>query len=133
MAHPNGSALDSFASFPPLSLPPSLSPPMATRGPPPVPQEALFALQLPLERLHDDCRRGHKASVYEAIGEKAELVNLAGKLGFTALHWAAQCQSNSSKPEYDTTVLAVLTSPCSTCLQAAMSTCANCCCTHKQT
>lgn len=65
------------------------------RGPPPIPlaaQESIFALQLPLERLHDDCRRGHKASVYEAIGEKKELVNHPGKLGYTALHWAAQCQ-----------------------------------------
>ena len=67
---------------------------MAARGPPPIPadqHEAVFALQLPLERLHDDCRRGHHAAVYEAIGEKKELAYLPGKLGFTALHWAAQC------------------------------------------
>jgi hypothetical protein len=88
-------------NFSPLPLRlPSMSaasaprPPPARPGPPPplppAAQEALVTAALPLERLHDDCRRGHLAGVHEAIGEKKELINQPGNLGFTPLHWAAQ-------------------------------------------
>jgi hypothetical protein len=73
---------------------------MSVRPPPPHPseqQEAAFESKLPLERLHDDCRRGHHASVYAAIGENPSLINQEGKMGFTALQWAAQCQLQMRK------------------------------------
>lgn len=43
-----------------------------------------------LDRLHDDCRRGHASSVYDAIGASPALVNAKGNLDYTALMWAAQ-------------------------------------------
>jgi len=44
-----------------------------------------------VERLHDFCRRGHSASVYDSIGTNKPIINQTGSLGYTALHWASNC------------------------------------------
>jgi hypothetical protein len=62
---------------------------MSARPPPPLPPGPPVTSSGDLERLHDDCRRGHKSSVYDAIGDTPALVNQKGNLGFTALMYAA--------------------------------------------
>jgi len=42
-----------------------------------------------LERLHEGCRRGQKAGVYEAIQKSKKLIDEPGNLGWACLHWAA--------------------------------------------
>lgn len=63
---------------------------MSLRPPPPLPPAPVVPSVTDLDRVHDDCRRGHKSAVYEAINQTPALVQQAGNLGFTALHWAAQ-------------------------------------------
>lgn len=62
---------------------------MSFRPPPPLPPGPPVQTSSDLERLHDDCRRGHTSSVYDAIGDVPALVNQKGNLGFTALMYAA--------------------------------------------
>lgn len=68
---------------------------MSVRPPPPLPPAPETPPCSDLDRLHDDCRRGHTAECRAIIGDNRALVNQEGNLGFTALQWAAQSQTHS--------------------------------------
>lgn len=42
-----------------------------------------------LELFHDACRRGNLANAYDVFTQRFAILNEAGSLGYTALHWAA--------------------------------------------